>query len=256
MFGFQRRRWEKIRRQPFPADWLAILETNVPVYSHLVPEEQTALQGHVLVFLAEKTFEGCAGLVITDEIRVTVAAQACLLLLHLEPVKYYPHLHTIFVYPHHYFAQSEQRVGCLVVEGQSDRLGESWHRGPVVLSWDDVKAGAFDAHDGHNVVYHEFAHQLDDEGGGGTNGAPRLPQRAMYTAWANVLGGEYQQLLDSLHHHHKTDIDPYGATNPAEFFAVITEAFFEKSRILQHKHPELYEQLKEFYQQDPATRNP
>lgn len=253
MFGFTRRRREKIRRQPFPTDWLAILEKNVPVYAHLTAAEQEELRGHVLVFLAEKTFEGCGGLEMTNEIRVTIAAQACLLLLHRE-AKYYPSLHTIFVYPHHYFVPSERQVGSLVIGGADDRLGESWHRGPVVLSWDDVQAGAFDAHDGHNVVYHEFAHQLDDEAGGGTNGAPALPRRSMYIAWARVLGGEYQKLLDDLHHHRKTDIDAYGATNPAEFFAVVTEAFFEKPRKLKRKHPALYEQFREFYQQDPAER--
>ncbi|MBN1555548.1 MAG: zinc-dependent peptidase [Phycisphaerae bacterium] len=252
MFGFRRRRWEKIRRQPFPAEWLAVLERNVPVYSHLTSAEQEELRGDILVFLEEKTFEGCGGLEMTDEIRVTIAAQACMLLLHRE-TKYYPSLRTIFVYPHHYFVPAERRVGSLVIGGEDNRLGESWHRGPVVLSWDDVKSGAFDAHDGHNVVYHEFAHQLDDEAGG-TNGAPALPRRSMYIAWARVLGGEYQKLIDDIHHHRKTDLDAYGATNPAEFFAVITEAFFETPRKLKRKHPALYEQLKEFYQQNPAER--
>ncbi|MBN1942372.1 MAG: zinc-dependent peptidase [Phycisphaerae bacterium] len=252
MFGFQRRRREKIRRRPFPAEWLAILTRNVPAYARLTPREQEELRGHILVFLAGKIFEGCGGLEMTDEIRVTIAAQACLLLLHRE-AKYYPSLRTIFVYPHHYFVPTERRVGCLVVAGQDDRLGESWRRGPVVLSWDDVRRGASDAHDGHNVVYHEFAHQLDEESGG-ADGAPALPRRSMYIAWARVLGGEYQKLLDDLRHHRKTDIDAYGATNPAEFFAVVTEAFFETPRKLQRKHPALYEQFRDFYQQNPAER--
>ena len=122
----------------------------------------------------------------------------------------------------------------------------------MVLSWDDVLAGAADIHDGHNVVLHEFAHQLDKEAGYG-DGAPDLPQRSMYVAWARVLSAEYAHLVDAIHQNHPTVLDPYGATNPAEFFAVATEAFFEKPAALKSLHPELYEQLRQFYEQDPAV---
>ena len=130
-------------------------------------------------------------------------------------------------------------------------MGESWYRGAVVLSWEDVKSGAARVDDGENVVLHEFAHQLDDEAGRG-DGAPALSKRSMYVAWARVLGREYADLSSQIAGHAHTDIAPYGAESPAEFFAVVTEAFFEKPVQLRHRHPELYEQLQMFYQQDPA----
>ncbi len=253
MFGFlKRKRRNAIRQHPFPPEWRAIIERRFVYFQYLDPEAQQKLLKHVQVFLAEKRFEGCGGLEITDDIRVTIAAQACLLLLNRDDEDYYPKMKTIFVYPHHYFAkQTRMGSGGIVTEGPSGRLGESWYRGPVVLSWDDALHGAADHHDGHNVVFHEFAHQLDSESGQ-TNGAPLLDRRSQYVAWARVLGEEYGHLLDEVQHDRKTDIDPYGATNPAEFFAVITECFFEKPEKLRRKHPALYDQLKTFYHQDPA----
>ncbi len=253
MFGFKRRRRERIRNRPFPPEWAAIIERNIPYYRLLTADEKRELQGHVLVFLDEKKFEGCGGLDITDEIRVTIAAQACILLLHRD-TDYFPLLTSILVYPHHYFAKSSQHLpGGIIHEDMEGRLGESWYRGPVVLSWDDILRGAADPHDGYNVVLHEFAHQLDSESGS-TEGAPVLPDRAMYGPWARVLGREYEKLLNDLRHNHQSLIDAYGATNPAEFFAVVTELFFEKPAALKRRHPELYEQLAAFYQQDPARR--
>jgi MtfA peptidase len=253
MFGLKRKRRERIRNQPFPETWTEILKRNVAYYNRLSPEDQAELHGHIHVFLHEKEFEGCGGLEMNDEIRVTVAAQACILLLHRE-TDYYPALRSILVYPHHYFSPAARQLpDGVVAEGVQGRLGESWYRGPVVLSWDEVQRTAHDHYDGHNVVFHEFAHQLDSESGA-NEGAPLLPHRSMYIAWARVLGNEYQHLISELEHHHKTDLDAYGATNPAEFFAVITEAFFEKPRQLKQRHPRLYDQLALFYQQDPAER--
>ncbi|MBN2561921.1 MAG: zinc-dependent peptidase [Phycisphaerae bacterium] len=253
MFGFRRRRCDRIRKRPFPPAWLAILERNVAYYRLLTPEEQAELRGHIQVFLDEKRFEGCGGLEVTDEIRVTIAAQACILLLHRQ-TDYYPRMQTILVYPHRYVADARKRLpDGTVLGGIHTRIGESWYRGPVVLSWDDVLQGAADIHDGHNVVFHEFAHQLDSESGA-NEGAPALPRRSMYIAWARVLGHEYEHLIDELKHHRRTFIDAYGATNPAEFFAVITEAFFEQPVQMKRRHPELYDQLVSFYQQDPASR--
>jgi hypothetical protein len=253
MFGLKHKRRERIRNQPFPETWADILEKNVAYYGRLTPKDQAELRGHIQVFLDEKTFEGCGGLEINDEIRVVIAAQACILLLHRE-TDYYPTLRSILVYPHHYFSpRTRQLSEGVVAEGLEGRLGESWYRGPVVLSWDAVRHKAHDHNDGHNVVFHEFAHQLDSESGA-NEGAPLLPRRSMYIAWARVLGAEYQHLISDIAHHHKTDLDPYGATNPAEFFAVVTEAFFEKPVRLQQRHPQLYEQLAVFFQQDPITR--
>lgn len=226
----------------------------MPYCRSLTAAEKRELHGHIQVFLHEKKFEGCGGLEITDEIRVTIAAQACILLLNRK-TDCFPLMRTILVYPSHYFASTSRRMpGGVVEERVEGRLGESWMRGPIVLSWDDVLRGAADPHDGHNVVFHEFAHALDGESGA-LEGAPDLPEATMYTAWARVLGTEYNGLLNDLARNHRHLIDAYGATNPAEFFAVITEAFFEKSLLLKRHHPELYAQLAAFYRQDPANRS-
>ena len=228
MFGLKHRKRQHIRNQPFPKEWEEILERNVAHYHRLTQTDQVELRGHIQIFLDEKQFEGLGGQEINDEVRVTIAAQACILLLHRE-TDYYPTLRSILVYPHPYFSPKAQRLpGGVVAEGVQGRLGESWLRGPVVLAWDEVRRSAHDHNDGHNVVFHEFAHQLDSESGA-NEGAPRLPHRSMYIAWARVLGDEYQYLINDIMHHHKPDLDAYGATNPAEFFAVVTEAFFEKT---------------------------
>ncbi len=237
---------------PAPAAWDEILHRRVPYVQRLNADDRHELLGKMQVFLAEKHFEGCGGLELTDEIEVTIAAQACILLLHRD-TDFYPDLDSILVYPHAYVAPVAQRLpDGTVLEGSQVRLGESWVRGAVVLSWDDVVAGAADIHDGHNVVLHEFAHQLDNEMGYG-DGAPALPHHSMYVAWARVLGAEYAHLIAAIHENRPTVLDPYGATNPAEFFAVATEAFFEKADLLKRLHPALYDQLRTFYQQDPAS---
>jgi len=253
MFGFKKRKRRRWQSQPLPSVWIDIIKRNIPYYQYLTLDERTELQGHIQVFLHEKRFEGCEGMEITDEIRVTIAAQACILLLHRRS-DYFPLMKTILVYPHSYFASTTRRMpGGLVEEGIQARLGESWHRGPIVLAWDNVLKSSLDPNDGHNVVFHEFAHELDSEFGT-VDGAPRLPRSTMYTAWARVLSFEYQQLLKALETGHRHLIDAYGATSPAEFFAVVTELFFEKPTALKIRHPELYEQFRLFYEQDPAAR--
>jgi len=173
-----------------------------------------------------------------------------LLLLHRE-TDIYPNVDSILVYPSAYRVPTEQRDGLVVIEEQQTRLGESWQRGLVVLAWDHVLSGAAQPRDGQNVVLHEFAHQLDSEDGV-MNGTPELGPRARYTSWAHVLGDEFEELSKRLHAGRSSDIDPYGATNAAEFFAVLTEMFFEKPRALKRRHPELYQELATFYKQDPA----
>lgn len=256
MFGFfKKRRRERLRAAPFPAEWREIIERNVPLYGRLDEADREELLGHIQVFLAEKHFEGCGGLELTDEIRLTIAAQACLLLLHRETDDY-RRLVTILVYPSAYVAKGiESLGGGFVLEGMQGRLGEAWTDGVVVLSWDDVRGGAADIRDGHNVVLHEFAHQLDQEDGA-ADGAPILARRSLYVAWARVLGTEYEQLRQDKTRHRKTVLDKYGATNPAEFFAVATECFFEKPAQLKKKHPELYQELTEYYRQDPEQLLP
>lgn len=250
MFGFKRRRRQRLAARPFPQEWLEIVERNVPRYRRLPPADQRELQGHIQVFLDEKRFEGCGGVTITDEIRVTIAASACLLLLH-RATDYYPLLVTILVYPHTFeVTRYLAGPGGLPVEMSQSLAGESWRHGNVVLAWDAVAHSAFDLHDGHNVVLHEFAHQLDEEDGS-ANGAPLL-QRAQYTAWARILGREYAELAREAEEGLPSLLDTYGATHPAEFFAVATEFFFESAAQLKERHPELYEELRAYYQQDPA----
>ena len=253
MFGLSRKeRWAKIQGQPFPPEWSWIMGKNLPIYARLSELDKAELRGLIQVFLAEKIFEGCGGLEVTDEIKVTIAAQACLLLLHRD-TDVYPKLITILVYPSAYVSNMPQHSPQgVVTEGPQGRLGEAWTTGVVVLSWDDVKLGAADARDGHNVVFHEFAHQLDTEDGS-ADGAPVLPGRNMYSAWARVLGAEYDELRRVAETGKKSVLDTYGASEPAEFFAVATEAFFEKPVQLKKKHPELYEELKIYYGQDPEA---
>lgn len=256
MFGCWRIKSRHTRRRelmaaPFPDEWQEICRRTVGLYNRLPNDLQKQLHGLVNVFLDEKRFYGCKGLEITDEIRVTIAAQACMLLLN-RPTGFFRRLKTIYVYPQTYVAKETIRDGIIEIEGHSVRLGESWQRGPVVLAWDSVRGGARNIEDGANVVLHEFAHQLDQEDGE-ADGAPVLDGRSGYAAWSRVLGGEYKELCDKAKRGRYSDINAYGATHPAEFFAVTTEAFFEKPKQMQRKHPELYEQLKNYYKLDPAA---
>ena len=252
MFWFKRWRRRRAAGRVFPQEWLSIIERNVPFYRRLSHEDQKELLGHILIFLNEKRFEGCGGLKMTDEIKITIAAQACILLLHRR-TDYYPGLSSILVYPEAYVANhTEYLADGTIAEGPDVLMGESWHHGSVVLSWNDVRRGSADIHDGHNVVFHEFAHQLDSSEGKGDS-SEVLANSSSFIAWARVLQKEYQNLRSNAGSGRPTFLDQYGATNPAEFFAVVTEYFFKKSRELQKLHPQLYEELKRFYQQDPAS---
>ncbi|HLB74515.1 MAG TPA: M90 family metallopeptidase [Sedimentisphaerales bacterium] len=233
-----------------PDEYARIIEKNVPLYTRLPDSVKRQLGGLINIFLAEKHFEGCGGLEITDEIKVTIAAQACVLLLNRK-TRYFPKLRTILVYPHTYVAKTVSSEGGLVVEERSVRLGESWQRGPVVLAWDSVTGGTSNTPDAQNVVIHEFAHQLDQEGGD-ADGAPILEDHSRYRAWAQVLSAEYKALQRKKERRSRSVMDKYGATDPAEFFAVATETFFEKSGQMRKNHPELYEELKDYYKLDPA----
>jgi MtfA peptidase len=253
VFGFlNRRRRRNLREQPIPPAWRSTLTSNLPVFRRLPPQDQTELLGHVQVFLSEKQFEGCGGLELTDEIRLMIAAQACLLLLHRE-TDYYPQLSTILVYPSTYIAPGERHLeGLIWEEGGQSLLGHTARRlGVIVLAWDAAKRGAMNPSDGQNVVLHEFAHQLDFEDYS-TDGAPALATRAEYLAWARVMSSEFEALRAAEEAGTATVLDTYGATNPAEFFAVATEAFFERPRALRARHPELYAELGRFFRQDPA----
>ena len=253
VFGFKDRRRAKLRAKPVPASWRAIVQRNVAIFQRLPASDQAELLERMQVFLAEKHFEGAGGLDLTDEIRVTIAAQACVLLLHRD-TDYYPNLTSIIVYPSGYVAQQTAPIGGGIwEEGEHGRFGETAQNlGALVLAWDEVRRGAATPADGSNVVLHEFAHQLDFEDRV-TDGTPPLASRADYAAWARVMGAEFAALRRADDSGTPTIIDKYGATNIAEFFAVITEAFFERPIALRTRHAELYDELQRFYQQDPAT---
>lgn len=252
MFGLVAKRkahQKRLMNAPFPSEWIEILKKNLPPYLHLPDELRNRLHGYINVFLDGKYFEGCGGQEITDEIRVTVAAQACLLIIG-QSSECYPKLRSILVYPHTYVAGGKGLFGAQN-EPPSARLGESWQNGSVVLSWNSVKGGAVNFDDGHNVTLHEFAHQLD-QADGTADGTPILENFSCYSSWARSLSGEYRLFLKKVKKHKKTVIDKYGATHPAEFFATATEAFFEKPEQLSKNSPDLYEELKSYYKLDPS----
>jgi hypothetical protein len=252
VFGFlKKRRREEVRAQPFPAEWLAIIERNVPMYARLSEADRDELLQRVLVFIDEKNFEGAGGLEMTDEVRVTIAAQACILLLRLDDDDYYPALKSIVVYPAAYTVPRKESEGGIVREDDAVHLGESWGHGAVVLSWNSARRGAADPRDGKNVILHEFAHQLDQEDGA-ADGTPELDRLAFYAPWARVLSEHYLALRTAARTGRKTLLDQYGATNEAEFFAVASECFFERPVQLRTRHPELYDELARYYGQDPA----
>jgi Mlc titration factor MtfA (ptsG expression regulator) len=250
---FKSRRRVRLRAMPPPPRWREILERNLPIFNRLSEEDQAELLGHAKVFLSEKHFEGAGGLHLTDEIRITIAGQACLLLLHRD-TDYYPELTSIIVYPSGYTAKEERHIGGGIwEEGAEDRLGHTGQRlSALVLAWDAVRHGAAAPADEQNLVLHEFAHQLDFENQS-SDGTPALETRGDLLAWARVMSAEFNALRNASDAGLPTLIDQYGATNPAEFFAVITEAFFERPRALKRRHPSLYAQLQKFYKQDPTT---
>ncbi|PYP80590.1 MAG: hypothetical protein DMD25_03190 [Gemmatimonadetes bacterium] len=237
---------------PIPDSWYGVVEHDVPLARWLSAEERERLLRLVQVFLTEKHFEGCGGLTVTEEMKIRIAAEACLLVLNLEG-PCYPTLRTVLVYPHGFVPKFAGSPGTgEIARSPVPLIGESWGDGVVVISWDDAVRGARNPADGDNVVLHEFAHQLDAEDGA-ADGAPILPPGALRT-WGGVLSEEYERLRRDAADDRRSALDDYGATNKAEFFAVATEAFFEKPVQLEREHPALYTQLRQFYRQDPARR--
>ena len=247
-------RRKALAEEPFPSAWAAIIDRNVPYCRSLSPDERARLEGLVSVFIAEKHFEGCRGLKITDEIKVTVAAQACLLLLNLRH-DFYERLESILVYPDGFVYESEEHgPDNIVAVAEVPVMGLSSSGGAVALSWPDTLDAARSPGDGKNVVFHEFAHQLDQLDDA-MDGAPALSTPAQYREWARVLGAEYERLQSETARGAPSLIGPYAATKPAEFFAVVTELFFEQPQALQQQHPCLYEEFRAYYRQDPAARS-
>lgn len=254
VLGFRKYRVKARRnhllQQPLSAEHITILENNVPLYTRLPEKLRHTLQGSINYFLDEKVFVGCDGLEITDKARLIIAANACLLLLNRK-TKHFPGFKTILVYPSTYVTREVSHDGLVEVHKDSARAGESWRRGPIVLSLTDVIRGSSNDRDGHNVVIHEFAHKLDEQNGA-MDGLPVLRQSAHYKEWAEVLTREHDEFLKRVDRRKNKVIDEYGAVSAPEFFAVATESFFEKSKQMKEKLPELYRQLQTFYGLDPA----
>jgi len=248
----RQRRRHRLRARRFPEKWLSLIQRHVVFFHRLSASDRAELLGHIQVFLAEKRFEGCGGFAITDEVRVTIAAQACLLLLHRK-TDYFPGLLTILVYPLSYMVEAKRQIAeHLWEEGTMNRLGETGRRmGSLVLSWGAVKHGAADPSDGKNVVLHEFAHQLDFENDA-ADGVPVLGTREQQLAWTDVMRSEFASLRAADESGVPSLLDTYGATDPVEFFAVSVEAFFEQPRALLARHPQLYAELQKYFQQDPV----
>jgi Mlc titration factor MtfA (ptsG expression regulator)/Flp pilus assembly protein TadD len=242
----KRRRRRQILARPFPPQWLAYLEANVVQYRLLTPDEQERLRQRVQVFVAEKKWVGCGGLVVDDEMKVTIAAQACLLVLGIDYEYHYDQIRSLLVYPDTYLHPPGGRDG--LYDEERAIYGEAWHRGPIVLSWKNTKGIVGEV--GGNLVFHEFAHHLDDLDGG-MDGTPPL-ERGQVRRWERVVDEEYHRLVRASRQGRATLLNQYGASNRAEFFAVATECFFERPIALEKRHPELYAILHDFYRQDPA----
>lgn len=248
---YVRRRRENILSGSFPGEWEVTIERSVALYRRLPDHLKAELKRRVLLFLKEKRFEGCGGLTLTDEIRLTIAAQACLLILNRRADRaLYPGLSSILVYPDAYIAPEWIPLdGELYVETTGVQSGESWQEGMVVLAWRDAKRESKDTKGPYNVVIHEFAHQLDQESGW-ADGTPVLKSRGQYDSWQAIFKREFTRLREETGR--DGPLDDYGALDPAEFFAVATETFFQDPRRVAEGVPELYDQLRDYYGLDPA----
>jgi Mlc titration factor MtfA (ptsG expression regulator) len=246
---FRRRRGSSDR---LPDAWMDILRENAPFSSRLPADQQAKLRRSINIMVAEKYWEGCGGLTMTDQIKVTVAAHASRLTLGFDG-EHFDGVRSILVYPNAYLAPQHQPVGSgVVVEAQSGRTGEAWPGGPVILSWADALAGARQTNWSHNLILHEFAHQLDLQNGRHADGVPVIESAGEAQTWLRVMTAHYDQLRQQCSRGRATVLDCYGAVNMAEFFAVATEAFFQIPQLLRADAPELYAVLRTFYRQDPA----
>ncbi|MGB1259512.1 MAG: zinc-dependent peptidase [Akkermansiaceae bacterium] len=219
------------------------LSEDFPLYQSLPENLRDRLDGLMHVFIHEKSFEACGGLEqVTDHMKRVIASQACLLFVN-RPHDFYAKLRSILLYPTAYKARNEHG-------GHDTRLGESWGTGTVVLAWSSVVQGGNIEEDGSHVTLHEFAHQLD-QADGSADGVPELETSGAYREWVIVFSKAFDRFLRKLEKGKRTVIDPYGGTNPAEFFAVATETFFEKPKQLKEKYPDVYRLLRDYYRLDP-----
>lgn len=246
------RRRLSLGRRTIPAQWVQWLERDVAAYRRLPAELRARLHALIQIFVQQKTFVGCNGLVVTDHMRVVIAANACLLVVNRPGVPrthLYDDLYSILIYPTAFIVPETRRdQHGLVTEGHRVLSGQAWDSGRIILSWEDIELSQGT---GHNVVLHEFAHYLDMEDET-MDGAPGLGSKAAYEQWSTIFWAEFDRLRASLQAGLPTLIDPYAATAPAEFFAVVTEVFFGQPVELEAQHLGLYQQLRKYYRLDPA----
>lgn len=244
-----RARRQRLQHTPLPKHWQTIFRAVTARYPRMPAGLRSELRGRVNEFVADKQFVGCNGLEITDEIRVTVATHACLLLLNRN-VATFPNVLTILVYPSGFVAEFEAGEDWLQHEIAEIRAGESWERGPLILAWDEVQTDRA-TDDERNLIIHEFAHKLDEQNPDGP-GLPPLDNHRLQADWSRIMQAEFDALTTATQLGDTTLIDPYGAESPAEFFAVLTESFFGGAPALRNRHPELYSTLRGFFRVDPA----
>ena len=244
----RKHRRQSLLAAAWPETWSIHLNRNVRLTWNLSDVEREKLRDRIKIFVAEKRWEGCEGLIVTDEMKVTVAGNACLMLLGVDDF-YFDNVHTILMYPQVFSRRQDsgQSAG-----GVEHRSGEAWQGGPIVLSWQNVLQGGRNEDDGQNVTIHEFAHALDGLDGemGGSIDFDSDEDSAL---WTKVVDSEYAQLVEAAKQDRRTLIDHYGATNKAEFFAVATETFFERPGELEREHSQLYSLLQKYYQVAPNS---
>lgn len=250
---WKNRQRKRLLAAPFPETWEPLLNSHCRQFATLSAEEQQRLRNDARILVSEKHWEGCNGLMITEEIQVTIAAHAALMSLGF-PESPFDRLLSILIYPDTFVAKRNTRMSAGAwLESDEPRLGEAWYQGPVILTWREIREQCVDSPSGRNVIIHEFAHLLDMEDRD-VNGVPALPDERQYQTWLEVTEAEFDRLQRQTRLGRRTLIDSYGATSPAEFFAVSSETFFEQPDRMQAELPRLYDVLKAYYRQDPAAR--
>lgn len=242
---YRRAHRKRLLAEPYPEHWNAWLTNNVAQYSQLTDAQRTRLRTDLRILVTEKNWEGCDGLRMTEEIKVTIAAQAALMLVGMEH-DYFSQVLSIIVFPSQYEMVREETD-----QEAKVALGQAFWRGPVLLSWNEVLAEGRDPSAGRNLVIHEFAHQLDFLDGS-VNGVPALRDAKQTHRWSRAMKAQFLRLQRDLRRGRKTFLGEYAATHPTEFFSVLSEKFFTVPRELKHFHPNLHEILVEYYGIDPS----
>ena len=240
-----------LKRVRIPEDTWREALSQLPVLRGLSQEESVRLRELAVLFLHEKVIDGAAGLTVTEPMRLMIALQACLPILNLG-LDWYDGWTSVIVYPAGFVPNREYTDEAGIVHTERHELsGESWLRGPVILSWEDVVP--VDSNVGYNLVIHEFAHKLDMLDGA-ANGLPPLHREMSVRVWAEAFSQAYADFQARVDRGEETTIDPYGAEDAGEFFAVLSELFFASPSVIKETYPAVYRQLSEFYRQDPSAR--